>query len=148
MRKPTIPNYELLESIGQGSTGEVWLAEYQGKGPLVIKCLRKDAINTDILSDALVKIFKSNDVPGIAKIYDFNISGNAPFITYKLYSEAITSDKGITKLKTRSLNALSRKISYEDSWLIALKVAESLKTLHSKDLYHCNLKPSNILFDE
>ena len=148
MRKPTIPNYELLESIGQGSTGEVWLAEYRGKGPLVIKCLRKDAINTDILSDALVKIFKSNDVPGIAKIYDFNISGDTPFITYKLYSEAITSDKGITKLKTRSLNALSKKISYEDSWQIALKVAESLKTLHSKDLYHCNLKPSNILFDE
>ena len=115
MSKPTIPNYQLLESIGQGSTGEVWLAEYQGKGPLVIKCLRKDAINTDILSDALVKIFKSDDVPGIAKIYDFKHFCNVPFITYKLYSEAITSDKGITKLKTRSSNALTKKISYEDS---------------------------------
>ena len=81
LRKPTIPNYELFETIGQGSTGEVWRGEYQGKGPLVVKCLRREAINLDILSDALVKIFKSNDFPGIAKIYDFNISGNTPFIT-------------------------------------------------------------------
>lgn len=147
MRKPTIPNYELFETIGQGSTGEIWRAEYLGKGPLTVKCLRKDAINLDVLSDALVKIFKSNDFPGIAKIYDFNISGNVPFITYKLYSEAIIMDNGITKYKTRSLNELSTKVSYEDSWLIALKVAESLKTLHSNDLYHCNLKPNNILFD-
>ena len=147
LRKPTIPNYELFETIGQGSTGEAWRAEYQGKGPLVVKRLRREAINLDFLSNALVKIFKSNDFPGIAKIYDFNISGNTPFITYKLYSEAIVMDNGITKYKTRSLNDLSTKISYDDSWLIALKVATSLKTLHSNDIYHCNLKPSNILFD-
>ena len=147
MSKTIIPNYELLKIIGKGSTGEVWLAEYQSKGPLAVKCLNPHSINQEILSDALVKVFKSNDTPGIGKIYDFNLSGKTPYITYKLYSEAILGKDSQTNYKTRSLVELASNISYKDSWSISLKVAQSLKLLHSKNISHCNLKPSNILFD-
>lgn len=147
MSKTIIPNYELLKIIGKGSTGEVWLAEYQSKGPLAVKCLNPHSINQEILSDALVKVFKSNDTPGIGKIYDFNLSGKTPYITYKLYSEAILGKDSQTNYKTRSLEELASNISYKDSWSISLKVAQSLKLLHSKNISHCNLKPSNILFD-
>ena len=147
MSKTIIPNYELLKIIGKGSTGEVWLAEYQSKGPLAVKCLNPHSINQEILSDALVKVFKSNDTPGIAKIYDFNLSGKTPYITYKLYSEAILGKDSQTNYKTRSLEELASNISYKDSWSISLKVAQSLKLLHSKNISHSNLKPSNILFD-
>mgnify|MGYP001457589412 CR=1 FL=1 len=147
MSKTIIPNYELLKIIGKGSTGEVWLAEYQSKGPLAVKCLNPHSINQEKLSDALVKVFKSNDTPGIGKIYDFNLSGKTPYITYKLYSEAILGKDSQTNYKTRSLEELASNISYKDSWSISLKVAQSLKLLHSKNISHCNLKPSNILFD-
>ncbi len=147
MRKPKLNDYQLDQLIGEGSTGSVWTGRYKGKGPLAIKCLRKSSINLKLLSDALVKAYKLNDNQGIANIYDFNLSCETPYITYKLYAEPTEFDKRNKKIRSRTLDKLCSEIEFDDVSKIALDLASAINLLHQNGIAHCNIKPTNILFE-
>ena len=103
MRKPKLKDYQLDQFIGEGSTGSVWIGSYKGKGPLAIKSLRKSSINLKLISEGLVKVYERNGHPGIAKIYDFNLSSENPYITYKLYAETTELNNSSKIIKKRTL---------------------------------------------
>ena len=148
LRKPKLKDYQLDQFIGEGSTGSVWIGSYKGKGPLAIKSLRKSSINLKLISEGLVKVYERNGHPGIAKIYDFNLSSENPYITYKLYAETTELNNSSKIIKKRTLEELCAKVEYKDVVRIALKLAKAINFLHQNDIAHCNIKPTNILFED
>ena len=90
MSRPKIPGYFIDELIGEGSTGSVWTAKSQGKSKFAIKSLRGIAVNRQVLSDSLVKIYKNSPHPGIAKIHDFDLASPQAYITMELYAETVS----------------------------------------------------------
>ena len=147
MKPPNIPDYILDALIGEGSTGAVWSATYQGRSKLAVKALRGLAINRQVLSDSLVKIYNGTPHPGIATIYDFDLASPNAYITTELYAEKATRADGSQLLRPRNLEALCGAVSPEDGWRIALQIADAMAFLHRTRIIHCNLKPSNVLFE-
>ena len=147
MSRPKIPGYFIDELIGEGSTGSVWTAKSQGKSKFAIKSLRGIAVNRQVLSDSLVKIYKNSPHPGIAKIHDFDLASPQAYITMELYAERTTLADGTQKTRSRNLETLCGKVSSDDGWKIAIQIAEAMAHLHENHIIHCNLKPTNVLFE-
>ncbi|MEE2808361.1 MAG: protein kinase [Verrucomicrobiota bacterium] len=148
MSRPKLPGYFIDELIGEGSTGSVWTAVHQGKSRFAVKSLRGIAVNRQILSDSLVKIYKNNPHPGIATIHDFDLASPQAYITMDLYAERTTNSDGISIIRPRNLETLCGNVSSDDGWKIALQIAEAMSHLHENRIIHCNLKPTNVLFED
>ncbi|MDG1855054.1 MAG: protein kinase [Verrucomicrobiales bacterium] len=148
MSRPKIPGYFIDELIGEGSTGSVWSGTSQGKPKLAIKSLRGIAVNRQVLSDALVKIYKSSPHPGIARIHDFDLASPQAYITMELYAERTMLPDGTSNFRPRNLEALCGNVTSDDGWKIAIQIAEALAHLHQEGIIHCNLKPTNVLFED
>ncbi|MEC9036336.1 MAG: protein kinase [Verrucomicrobiota bacterium] len=144
--RPKLPGYFIDELIGEGSTGSVWTAAYKGKTRYAVKSLRGIAINRQVLSDSLVKIYKSKPHPGIAKIHDFDLASPHAYITMELYAERTTNSEGTSIVRPRNLETLCGNVSSDDGWKIAIQIAEAMAHLHENRIIHCNLKPTNVLF--
>lgn len=148
MSRPKIPGYLIHELIGEGSTGSVWSAASQGKTKFALKSLRGIAVNRQVLSDALVKIYKDPPHPGIATIHDFDLASPQAYITTELYAERTTLPDGTPNIRSRNLETLCGNVSSNDGWKIAIQIAEAMAHLHEKGIIHCNLKPTNVLFED
>ena len=147
MSRPKLPGYFIDELIGEGSTGSVWTAAYQGKTRFAVKSLRGIAINRQILSDSLVKIYKGKAHPGIVTIHDFDLASPHAYVTMDLYAERTTNSDGISIIRPRNLETLCGNVSSDDGWKIAIQIAEGMAHLHENRIIHCNLKPTNVLFE-
>ena len=148
MSRPKIPDYFIDELIGEGSTGSVWSATSQGITKFAIKSLRGIAINRQVLSDALVKIYKDAPHPGIATIHDFDLASPQAYITMELYAQRTPLADGTSNIRSRNLEALCGNVSTDDGWKIAIQIAEAMAHLHENGIIHCNLKPTNVLFED
>ncbi|MQY61336.1 protein kinase, partial [bacterium] len=140
MAKPgdKVKHYEILEELGKGGMGEVYLAQDTTLDRKVaIKFLpekmQKDATaRVRLLREA--KAAASLDHPFICKIYETGeIDSKAyivmEFIEGKDLREKL--DEGLLPLR--------------DSLQMALEIAEALEEAHGKGIVHRDLKPANIM---
>ena len=147
MIPPQIPDYTLGELIGEGSTGFVWTAAHQGKEGFAVKSFKGLAINRQLLSDALVRVYNGPQHPGIARICDFDMASSQAYITTELFAEEVKLANGQSMLRTNSMESLCGNIESGKAWAIAILIADAMAFLHRNHIRHCNLKPSNILFE-
>jgi non-specific serine/threonine protein kinase/serine/threonine-protein kinase len=134
-----IGRYRLLQKIGEGGMGEVWLAEQ--KEPVrrrVALKLVKPGMNTR----EVIARFESErqalalmDHPGIAKVFD---AGSTPegapyFVMEYVAGVPITVHCDTHRLSTRERLELF------------IHVCEGVQHAHQKAIIHRDLKPSNIL---
>ena len=146
MHPPEIPDYTLSEFIGEGCTGSVWVASYQAQAPVAMKVFKGLAINRQLLSDSLVKVFKGSTHPGIVKIHDFDLASPRAYVTMDLCGEEVQLADGRTVLRPRTLESLCGALPSAAAWRIAEQIADAVASLHRKRIIHANLKPSNVLF--
>ena len=137
-----IDHYHLLQKIGEGGMGEVWLAEQ--KEPVrrrVAVKLIKAGMNT---RDVIVR-FESErqalammDHPAIAKVLDAgSTSQGAPYFVMEYVAGIpITTYCDDHQLSTR------------DRLQLFVRVCEGVQHAHQKAIIHRDLKPSNILVRE
>ena len=55
---------------------------------------------------------------------------------------------GTSNIRSRNLEALCGNVSTDDGWKIAIQIAEAMAHLHENGIIHCNLKPTNVLFED
>jgi eukaryotic-like serine/threonine-protein kinase len=137
-----IGRYHLLQMIGEGGMGEVWLAEQ--KQPVrrrVALKLIKAGMNTREVAarfESERQALALMDHPAIAKVFDAgSTSQGAPyFVMEHVAGVPITSYCDKHRLTTRERLELF------------VRVCEGVQHAHQKAIIHRDLKPSNILVTE
>jgi non-specific serine/threonine protein kinase/serine/threonine-protein kinase len=131
--------YRLLERLGEGGMGEVWLAEQQAPvHRTVARKLIKRGVDTrqvvgrfEAERQALAMIYH----PSIAKIYDAGATpdGRPYFVMEHVKGVPVTDHADIHRLTTAQRLELFRQI------------CDGVQHAHRKAILHRDLKPSNIL---
>ncbi|MBT8380874.1 MAG: protein kinase [Ignavibacteria bacterium] len=138
MNGKTLLHYEILEKLGEGGMGIVYLAEdTRLKRKVAIKFLpaslsarEEDRKRFEIEAQAAASI----NHPNIAHIYAFEETDNEIFIVMEFI-------EGI-ELKEKIKSSL---LSNEDIKSISLQIAGGLEFAHKKGIVHRDIKSSNIM---
>src|SRR6204780_4201824 len=137
-----IGRYHLLQKIGEGGMGEVWLAEQ--KEPVRRRVALK-LIKAGMDTREVVARFESErqalalmDHPAIAKVFD---AGSTPQGRPYFVMEYVTGVPITTYCDTHKLTTHERLELF-------IRVCEGVQHAHQKAILHRDLKPSNILVSE
>jgi serine/threonine protein kinase/Flp pilus assembly protein TadD len=134
--------YLLVQKLGEGGMGQVWLAEQTA--PVRRKVALK-LIKSGIYDDSVLRRFQSErqslaimDHPAIAKVFDAGATqdGHPYFVMEYVPGVAITDYCDQKKLKIRARLQLF------------LHACEGVQHAHQKAIIHRDLKPANILVVE
>jgi serine/threonine protein kinase/tetratricopeptide (TPR) repeat protein len=134
--------YRLIEVIGEGGFGEVWLAER--REPMVQRVAIK-IIKPGMDSRAVIARFEQErqalavmDHPNVARVFDGGVtaSGTPYFVMEFVEGEPINAFADAKRLTLRQRLELF------------IPVCEAVQHAHHKGLIHRDLKPSNVLVAE
>ncbi|MEZ5327954.1 MAG: protein kinase [Verrucomicrobiales bacterium] len=135
----TIGRYKLLEKIGEGGFGEVWMAEQRTpvkrRAALKIIKLGMDSKQVVARFEAERQAMALMDHPNIAKIFDADVTetGRPYFVMELVRGMKITDycDKC--------------KLSAKERLELFVSVCHAIQHAHQKGIIHRDIKPSNIL---
>ncbi|MGE3311526.1 MAG: serine/threonine protein kinase [Limisphaerales bacterium] len=131
--------YELLEKIGEGGFGEVWMAEQ--REPLK-RCVALKIIKLGMDSDQVVARFEVErqalammDHANIAKIFEADVTdAGRPYFVMELV-------RGIKITEYCDQNQLTTR----ERLRLFILVCQAIQHAHQKGIIHRDIKPSNIL---
>jgi serine/threonine protein kinase/dienelactone hydrolase len=134
-----IGRYKLLQKIGEGGCGVVWMAEQEEP---VRRRVALKVIKLGMDTKAVVARFEAErqalalmDHPNIAKVHDAGATDTGrPFFVMELV-------RGIPITKYCDENQLAPPARLE----LFIKVCQAVQHAHQKGIVHRDLKPSNIL---
>jgi eukaryotic-like serine/threonine-protein kinase len=138
----TISHYRLLQKLGEGGMGEVWLAEQSAP---VRRQVALKLIKAGLYDRSVLQRFQSErqslaimDHPSIAKVFDAGATpdGQPYFVMEYVQGLPITDYCDAKKLKIR------------DRLELFMRVCEGVQHAHQKAIIHRDLKPANILVVE
>ena len=134
----TISHYQILERLGSGGMGEVYLA--QDTGPLdrrvALKFIGRE--NQDPMAQQRflqeARAAAALDHPYLCKIYEIGEEEGAPFIAMEYVVGETLQDR------------LERKgFGVEEGLIVAQEILEALNKAHSEGIVHRDLKPANVM---
>jgi serine/threonine protein kinase len=134
--------YELVQKIGEGGFGVVWLAEQSEpiRREVAIKLIKPGIDSEEVLArfQREQQLLARLDHPGIARVYDVGLTPeDRPYIVMELVNGLpITSYCRQHELSLEARIALFRQ------------VCAALQHAHEKAVIHRDLKPTNILVTE
>ncbi len=140
--KPTLGRYEILQELGQGAMGTVYL----GKDPSInrqvaVKTINYADIAPDELSEVKGRFFREAEAagklshPNIVTIYDMGEENDMAYIAMEFLK-----GKELTHYcQKKQLLPLKRVLSMVSA------VAQALGYAHSRQVVHRDIKPANIL---
>jgi tetratricopeptide (TPR) repeat protein len=139
---PRVGPYQLLEVIGEGGMGRVYLARQDApiRRDVALKLVRRG-----LDTDRIIARFETErqtlalmDHPGIAKVFDAGASedGRPYFVMERVQGSAITHV------------ADARALTVHQRLELFLAVCRAVQHAHQKGVIHRDLKPSNVLVAE
>ncbi|MDP3245330.1 MAG: serine/threonine-protein kinase, partial [bacterium] len=134
-----IGRYKLLEKIGEGGFGEVWMAEQREpvKRRVALKLIKLGMDSRQIVArfEAERQALAMMDHPNIAKIFDADVTdtGRPYFVMELVRGTRITDYCDQNQLSTR------------ERLCLFIKVCQAIQHAHQKGVIHRDIKPSNIL---
>lgn len=140
--RPTLGRYEIIEELGRGAMGVVYL----GRDPTIhrsvaIKTIRLDEVESDQLAEVKERFFREAESagrlshPNIVTIYDAGEEHDLGYIAMEILDGVDLKDW----CRTDNLMPLKRVME------IVAKVAEALDYAHAQGVVHRDIKPSNIM---
>jgi eukaryotic-like serine/threonine-protein kinase len=129
-----ISHYRVVEKIGRGGWGEVFLAEdvILGRRVALKFLMTEENAHRQLLAEA--RSAASLDHPYICKVFETGEYEGKPFIVME-FLEGETLSQLLKSGPTPLFQAMN----------IAIEICEALAEAHSKGMVHCDLKPSNIM---
>ena len=137
-----IGHYRLLEKIGEGGMGDVWLAEQREpvRRRVALKLIKAGLNTRETIArfDSERQALALMDHPAIAKVFDAGSTprGTPYFVMEYVAGIPITAYCDNHRLGTRERLELF------------IRVCEGVQHAHQKAIIHRDLKPSNILITE
>jgi serine/threonine protein kinase len=133
--------YEILEQLGKGGMGEVWLADDTRLGRRVaIKVLPAElARDADrcIRFEQEAKSAAALNHPNIAAIHDVGVTADEDPPTRYMVQEYLEGET-LRELLERG------PLPFEKAMRLAIEIGEGLKAAHKAQIVHRDLKPENI----
>src|SRR5436190_15019708 len=135
----TVGRYRLLEQIGEGGFGVVFMAEQQHpvRRKVALKLLKPGMDSRQVLArfEAERQALALMDHPNIARVLDAGVTGaGRPYFVMDLVKGA-----PITDYCDRN------NLSIQDRLALFMQVCQAVQHAHQKGLIHRDIKPSNIL---
>ena len=136
---PVLANFRLIEEIGRGGMGVVWLAEQDEpvKRRVAIKLIKADLNSKDVLArfDAEKQALAMMDHPNIARVLDAGTTdeGRPYFVMELVEGVPITG------------YCDDNKLSVDERLKLFAVVCKAVQHAHQKGIIHRDLKPSNVL---
>ena len=138
----SIGPYRLLERIGEGGMGEVWLAEQKEpvRRRVALKLIKLGMDTHEVVArfEAERQALAMMDHPAIAKVFDAGSTseGRPYFAMEYVHGLPITA------------YADKHKLTMKERLDLFIHVCEGVQHAHQKAIIHRDLKPSNILVGE
>ena len=137
-----IGSYHLLQPIGHGGMGEVWLAEQKQpvRRRVAIKLIKAGMDTREVVArfESERQALALMDHPAIAKVFD---AGSTPKGRPYFVMEYVTG-MPITEYCDR------HKLTTRQRLELFMRVCDGVQHAHQKAILHRDLKPSNILVGE
>ena len=133
----TVPGFDVVELLGFGASGEVWLARESASGePVALKRLRtpRDLVARDRLRREAA-VLACVDHPHVVRLRTLVSVGDE--LVLVLDHAAGGSLAGVLA---------SRRLDAGEVVTVAVPLAEALAAVHAQGLVHGDLTPSNVLF--
>ena len=135
----TIGPYKLLQQIGEGGMGSVWMAEQEKpvRRRVALKLIRADMGSKETIArfEAERQALAMMDHQNIAKVLDAGTTDDGnPFFVMELV-------KGIPLTKFCD----EHKLSIRERLELFVPVCKAIQHAHQKGIVHRDLKPSNVL---
>jgi serine/threonine protein kinase/tetratricopeptide (TPR) repeat protein len=138
----TIGHYRLLQKIGEGGMGEVWLAEQKEpvRRRVALKLVKAGMDTREVIGrfESERQVLALMEHPAIAKVYD---AGSTPQGAPYFVMEYVAGVPITEYCDSHRLNITERLELFMD-------VCEGVRHAHQKAIIHRDLKPSNILVTE
>jgi eukaryotic-like serine/threonine-protein kinase len=136
--EPGASRYDILDSLGRGGMGEVWLArDPRLDRRIALKFLSASPASGDDAGRRLMREAKASaalDHPFICKIYETGELDGRPFMAME-YVEGVT-------LKGRLEQG---PLPLRDVLRLGVEIADALDYAHRRGIVHRDLKPSNVM---
>ncbi len=131
--------YKLLEAIGEGGMGTVWLAQQTEpvKRLVALKVIKPGMDSGQVIArfEAERQALALMDHPNIARVFDAGATGGGrPYFVMELV-------KGVPLTKYCDEHRLSPKERLE----LFIPVCQAIQHAHQKGIIHRDIKPSNVL---
>lgn len=135
----TIGNYVLMEKLGEGGFGQVYVAQQEKpvKRRVALKLLKAHALSPDAIArfEAERQALAMMDHPNIARIFD----GGATASGQPYFVMELVRGVHITKF------CRDHDLSVRERLELFLDVCRAVQHAHQKGIIHRDLKPSNVL---
>jgi serine/threonine protein kinase len=131
--------YKLLEKIGEGGFGEIWVAQQKEpvKRRVALKIIKLGMDTRQVVArfEAERQALAMMDHPNIAKVFDAGwTDGGRPYFVMELV-------RGVSITNYCD----QQRLSIHDRLGLFIKVCNAVQHAHQKGIIHRDIKPSNIL---
>ena len=136
--KKLLDDYILLEELGSGSFGEVYLAQYKKGGYLAMKVEeKKKSVASKVYNEYKIyrKLHKEGYNMGIPKIYDFLETSEYNILVMQLLGPSLEDIFILCK----------RKFKIQTVFKLAEQIMDLMENLHKTGYIHRDIKPHNFL---
>jgi serine/threonine protein kinase len=134
----TVSHYKILEKIGQGGMGVIYLAEdTRLKRTVALKFLPPHLLGSEDEKARFVheaRAAAALDHPNICTIYEIDEADSQTFIVMA-YVDGVTLKKKIE----------ARPLALEDAVRYAMQIGRGLQEAHAKDVIHRDVKSANVV---
>jgi hypothetical protein len=131
-----VPGYQLLERLGAGTYGEVWLAQDERTGIRVaIKFLNQGTdVEWQLIQAEVKQLALLHADPGIVQLLGVELERRPPY-----YIMAYAEQGSLANRLERGPLPLAEALD------LFRQLAEALAYVHAKGVRHCDLKPGNVM---